>query len=89
MKTIECIGCKGWGAADELRIALKAMGFEYSKPVIKRGCHHGTVWFFDVNLRRFKAFVEEDNTVVITTESRKFFMYLRDNGLCEFSVRPR
>ena len=89
MKTVECIGCKGYGATDDLRMALKTMGFGYLSPTIERGCHHGTVWFFDANLQRFKAFVDEDNIVAIVTETRKFFMHLQENGLCEFSVQPR
>lgn len=89
MKTIECIGSKGYGATDDLRKALKAMRFGYVSPTIKRGCRHGTMWFFDADLQRFKAFVDEDNTVVIATEIHKFFMHLRENGLCEFSIQPR
>ena len=78
------------GATDELREALTSLGFKYPNPHIDRGCHWGTVYFFNENLELAKSLMDEsDRHLRIDTETRYFYLspYDRETGShWEFSV---
>lgn len=63
------------GATDELREALTSLGFKYPKPHTNRGCHWGTVYFFNENLELAKSLMDEsDRHFRVDTTTRYFYV---------------
>lgn len=78
------------GATEEIRMALRSLGFRFTAPTISRGCHWGTVYFFNEDLELAKSLIDpSDNHFRIDTETRYFYVSPRtlDIGTYwEFSV---
>ena len=64
------------GATDDLREALNSLGFKFVQPHISRGCHWGTVYFFDKeNLELAKSMIDPiDRHFRIETSTRYFYL---------------
>lgn len=63
------------GATDELREAFNSLGFKFVQPHISRGCHWGTVYFFNENLELAKSLMDEnDRHFRIDTAARYFYL---------------
>lgn len=63
------------GATDEFREALISLGFKYPNPHTDKGCHWGTVYFFNENLELAKSLMDEnDRHFRIDTTTRYFYV---------------
>ena len=62
-------------AAQEIREALRGLGFKNVNPYIDQGCHWGTVYFFDVDLERAQYLMDpNDRMFRIETPTRFFYV---------------
>ena len=80
------------GATDEFHEALKSLGFKYTQPHVNRGCHWGTVYFFNENLELAKSLMDpNDRHFRIDTATRYFYVspYNLDiDAHWQFSIEP-
>lgn len=78
------------GATEEIRAALASLGFRFPNPHINKGCHWGTIYFFNEDLELAKSMIDSsDNHFRIDTETRYFYVspHTLDIGTYwEFSV---
>lgn len=62
-------------ATQEIREALRGLGFENVNPHIDRGSHWGTVYFFDMDLERAQHLMDPgDRMFRIETPTRFFYV---------------
>lgn len=88
MKTYTTNG-NGWSASEELRSALRELGFKSGMPSIERGAHNGKFWLFADDAKKMDDMFDKSGSVCIEAEKRKYFITgKKTHGAmeCEFSV---
>ena len=79
----------GWSATEELRGALRELGFKSGMPSIPRGPHTGSFWLFGDDSGKMKEMMTNKLGICIESANRKFFITGTKNDTalyCVFSV---